>query len=95
MTLAQLRHRLRAAWTQWAVAIDRKVLEMSMDGLKKVVDSASAAADRIIAKQQGDAAALADANQQIANFETDATAAVQPLVDKLAAADPGVTEPTV
>ncbi len=89
MTIAQLRSRLRTAWNRIRGRIDRMILKMSLPALEAIVATASAAADNIITAAQGSAAKLADAQATIDNFQQDAVAVVQPLADKLLAADPG------
>jgi ABC-type hemin transport system substrate-binding protein len=88
MNLAQLGDRLRAAWSNVAAAINRRILIMALDALTALVATASAAADRLIAQAQGDAAKAADLQSQVNNLEQDAIAAVQPLADKLNQAAP-------
>ena len=61
---------------------------MALEQLTNLVAEASANADAILAKASSDSAALAQAQSDIANMEANAVAVVQPLADKLSAANP-------
>lgn len=93
MTIAQLTRRLRGAWNHVAASLDRMILKMALDSLNTLVGVGSAAADRLIAKGADDATARADLQTQVDNFEQDAIAEVQPLVDKLTSAAPEAPAP--
>jgi hypothetical protein len=95
VTLSNLKRRISLAFAVLTgrvplppTVINNLELDMALEQLKALVSTGQAAADRLIAKAGSDAAALADAQAQIANFEADAAAAVQPLVDQLTSAAP-------
>lgn len=67
---------------------ERMELYMALDNLNSLVASASAAADRLIAKAGSDEQALAQAQSDLAGLEAQAVAAVQPLADKISGAAP-------
>ena len=86
--------RLRHCWLvitgriNFDYSTERMEFYMAMDALNAAAASASAAADRLIAKAQADEASLAQANSELANADAAAAAVVQPIADKLNAAAP-------
>lgn len=74
------------------IALPMTVTEMELatmlDNLKALVASGQAACTRLVDQAGADATRAADLQQQVNNFEQDAAAAVQPLVDQIVAAAP-------
>jgi multidrug resistance efflux pump len=60
--------------------------QMALDNFNAAVANLETAADNLIAKASADAAALAQAQSDLANADAAATAAIQPVIDKLNAA---------
>ncbi len=75
---------------------------MALDNFTAAAAVLDAAADRLIAKNASDEAALAQALGDVANVDQTATATIQPIIDKITAvvpvpepapADPATTQP--
>ena len=59
---------------------------MALDNFNNAVTALNAAADTLVQKSAADEAALAQAQTDLANLDATATAAIQPVVDRLTAA---------
>jgi hypothetical protein len=87
-------HRIRHVWliligrVPLAFSTEAMELKMTLDAFKNAAADLDAAADRLIAKASSDAASLAQAQSDLANVEAEATAAIQPTIDKLNSAAP-------
>lgn len=101
VTIADLARRITFALAVLTgrLPIPATVIEMELnimlDNLKALVATGQAAAQRLIDKGTADASARADLEAQVANFETDAIAAVQPLVDQVTQAAPEAPAPAL
>jgi hypothetical protein len=74
----------------YAYSTERMEFEMALDKFHAAAADLSTAADALIAKASTDAASAAQAQTDLANADDTATAAIQPITDKInAALNPG------
>ena len=91
-------HRFRRRATHWIVfligdfqsfhALIQMETNMALENLQALVERAQSDLQRLATKAGNDEAALEAANQQIAGFESQAVAIVQPLADAISSAAP-------
>jgi hypothetical protein len=90
------RRRLRHIWliiigrVPYCFSTERMEFQMSLDNFNASVANLNNAADRLIAKASTDEAALIHAQADLAAADATATAALQPVLDKVNAAAPTV-----
>jgi hypothetical protein len=74
--------------TPYCYSTERMEFEMALENFTAAVVTLEAAADRLIAKAAADASAHTQAAADLAAVDTTATAAIQPVIDKLTTAAP-------